>query len=91
LQRRIVFLWGSIAKRPAAVRKYQLAPIPTRPFSANPRVPVCTPMGLAGPWPQVTVFGGLALGLLLRLGFGGAIPARVVRALFRPVEHDGRA
>jgi hypothetical protein len=30
-----LFLWRSIVKRPAALRKYQLAPIPSGPFSAN--------------------------------------------------------
>ena len=49
-------------------------------------VPVCVLMGLAGPWPQVTVFVGLVLGLLLGFGFSGALPACVVRALFGPVE-----
>ena len=35
MQRRIVFLWRSIVKKLAAVRKHQLAPIPSGPFSAN--------------------------------------------------------
>ena len=41
---------------------------------------------MASPLPQVTVFVGLAIGLLLGFGFGGALPVCVVRALFGPVE-----
>ena len=52
LQRLILFLWRSIVKRLAAVRKYHSAPIPSGPFSANQVKTSCAPFSSLASMPE---------------------------------------